>query len=187
MNREKNFKYAPPLLRLVARLIDISLSWLIVIILIRYVSDSGTLIELLDNLLSSLFIILISINIGGIIFSLSDSQFGGSPGKLLSGLRLVDPKGNYLSFKLALFRNYIARTVAGLIFGAGYIWILRDGRRQGWHDMASGTYVLVKNKYGYLSGILSLLLLIIFMVLLILQIIQNVNSNSILFTQILFS
>jgi uncharacterized RDD family membrane protein YckC len=75
------------------------------------------------------------------------AKFGGTPGHLLVGLQIVSEEGHKkLSFKRALFREYIGNVVASLFFALGYLWILKDSKRQGWHDMVSKTYVMAGEK-----------------------------------------
>jgi len=69
------------------------------------------------------------------------SKFGGSIGQILVRIEVVDGDGKYLTFKMAFFRTYVVGMVAGLLFGLGYLWILRDENRQGWHDKISGAFV----------------------------------------------
>jgi len=66
---------------------------------------------------------------------------GQTPGKALLGIRIIPVDGKKLSVGRALLR-YIGYWIstAGLLLG--FLWILVDDRRQGWHDKISGTYVV---------------------------------------------
>ncbi|OGO29429.1 MAG: hypothetical protein A2Z16_03235, partial [Chloroflexi bacterium RBG_16_54_18] len=66
---------------------------------------------------------------------------GQTPGKALLGIRIISVAGKKLSVGRALLRylGYWIST-AGLLLG--FLWILVDDRRQGWHDKISGTYVV---------------------------------------------
>ena len=90
------------------------------------------------------------------------SEYGGDVGKLICGLKIVHEDGSNLTFKRAMFREYIAKMAAGALFGIGYYWIFKTEKKQGWHDMLSDTYV-VKEKSGRLF--VSLVALVVVLVL----------------------
>jgi uncharacterized RDD family membrane protein YckC len=65
---------------------------------------------------------------------------GQTPGKWIMGVRIVRTDGGRLKFGNAVRRlvGYWLSTFAFL----GYLWILADNRRQGWHDKLAGTMVI---------------------------------------------
>lgn len=66
---------------------------------------------------------------------------GQTPGKMLLGLRIVRTNGQPLSFGRALLR-FVGYLISGIALGLGYLWIVVDGRKQGWHDKIAGTFVV---------------------------------------------
>jgi uncharacterized RDD family membrane protein YckC len=66
---------------------------------------------------------------------------GQTPGKTLMGLRIVTTDGQSPSFGRSVRRllGYIVSIIAMFI---GFLWILVDNRRQGWHDKIAGTLVI---------------------------------------------
>ncbi len=66
---------------------------------------------------------------------------GVTPGKAALGIRIVRLDGKPMTFRTS-FRRYIGYLVSFLGFGAGFLWMLIDNRRQGWHDKISGTCVV---------------------------------------------
>jgi uncharacterized RDD family membrane protein YckC len=68
---------------------------------------------------------------------------GGTPGKLILGLRIVDAKGKFIGMPNALLR-YVASTLSALILCIGYLMIAFNSRKQGLHDKIAGTYVIWK-------------------------------------------
>ena len=66
---------------------------------------------------------------------------GETPGDMLMGLRIVRTDGRRMNLRCALLR-YIGSLLAELQLFLGFLWILVDDRRQGWHDKIAGTYVL---------------------------------------------
>lgn len=68
--------------------------------------------------------------------------FQGTPGKLLLGMRIVDARdGGPLRLWQVLAR-LLGYALSALPLGLGFIWMLRDKRRQGWHDKLARTVVV---------------------------------------------
>ena len=65
---------------------------------------------------------------------------GQTPGKRLAGVRVVRTSGQPVTFGVAL-RRFIGYFISGILF-LGFLWVLLDARRQGWHDKIAGTYVI---------------------------------------------
>lgn len=66
---------------------------------------------------------------------------GFTPGMGLLGLRVVRCNRQRLGLGRAVVR-YIGYWVSFIFLGLGFIWILFDRRRQGWHDKLAGTCVI---------------------------------------------
>ena len=66
---------------------------------------------------------------------------GQTPGKMLMGLRVVTTDGQALSLVRSV-RRFIGYIVSILALWIGFLWILVDNRRQGWHDRIAGTLVI---------------------------------------------
>ncbi|HEV8193186.1 MAG TPA: RDD family protein [Ktedonobacterales bacterium] len=66
---------------------------------------------------------------------------GQTPGKALLGLRVVRANGQRLSVRRSILR-YFAYWVSALPLFLGFLWILVDNERQGWHDKIADTYVI---------------------------------------------
>lgn len=66
---------------------------------------------------------------------------GSTPGKALLGLRVVSIEGKRLNFSRVFLRvlGYIPSIV---VLFAGFLWIIIDNRRQGWHDKLARTCVI---------------------------------------------
>jgi uncharacterized RDD family membrane protein YckC len=65
---------------------------------------------------------------------------GQTLGMILLGLRVVTIEGRRLTIWRAILR-FIGYMIAALPFFLGFVWVLVDDRRQGWHDKIAGTYV----------------------------------------------
>jgi uncharacterized RDD family membrane protein YckC len=135
--------------------------------------------ESIDAIFNSLlFFILVAIFIFPFVVTfiplLLISNFGGTLGKLVTGLEIVDDKGERISFHKSFFRNYVGYIASGAVFWLGFVWIARDSNRRGWHDMIAGTYVTVKKKSGKIIGVVVLLFLFILDFILTVSILQKI-------------
>ena len=76
-------------------------------------------------------------------FWLSSYFYGATIGKKLFDLRVVDDKtGKKLTLGQAFIREVVGRFVSAVVFALGFIWILFDEKRQGWHDKIANTIVV---------------------------------------------
>lgn len=86
------------------------------------------------------------VTIGGVVFALaynvvSWSWFGRTPGKVLLGLAVVTTAGSRPGVPRSLLR-FIGYLLSAIPLGAGFLWILVDDHRRGWHDHLAGTHVV---------------------------------------------
>jgi uncharacterized RDD family membrane protein YckC len=65
---------------------------------------------------------------------------GQTPGKRVMGLRIVRTDGGRLTLGNCV-RRLIGYLISGILF-LGYLWVLVDNRRQGFHDKIGGTFVV---------------------------------------------
>ena len=77
-----------------------------------------------------------------IIVLLMVATRGQSPGKMAIGIKIVKTDGRSIGIGTTIVREIIGKFVSTIIIFLGYIWILFDGQRQGWHDKISSTYVV---------------------------------------------
>ena len=75
----------------------------------------------------------------------TSSQYGGTFGKMIMGMKVVDTSGNTLSFPHATIR-FLAKILSGLIFFIGFFMIHFSTTKQGLHDRFAGTYVVYAQK-----------------------------------------
>ncbi len=67
---------------------------------------------------------------------------GATPGMKVAGIRVVnDRDGSRIGWGAALLR-LVGWWVSGAVFYLGFVWILVDSRRRGWHDLIAGTCVI---------------------------------------------
>lgn len=77
-------------------------------------------------------------------------MWGGTPGKLLLGLRIVKPDGSPIGYKESVIR-WLATALSGLILGIGYLMIAWDPERRALHDRIAGTRVIFSGEKAPLS------------------------------------
>ena len=75
-------------------------------------------------------------------YILLTAAFGATLGKMALGMRVVDESGQNAGFLKVLIRETIGKVVSAIVLLLGFIWILFDGKRQGWHDKIGGTFVV---------------------------------------------
>lgn len=66
---------------------------------------------------------------------------GQTPGKAFLGLRVVSSEGRPLRLRQAL-RRLVGYWLSALPLFAGFLWVLIDDGRRGWHDKFAGTKVV---------------------------------------------
>lgn len=68
---------------------------------------------------------------------------GGTPGKVMLGMRIVGPDGsvNGIGWGRAVLRMF-GYVVSSLLCYLGFFWVLIDQDKQGWHDKIARTYVV---------------------------------------------
>src|SRR3989344_9639269 len=85
--------------------------------------------------LTSVALVVLTIYLDGVI--------GGTPGKLILGLRIVNEQGTTIGIPRAILR-YIGKIVSAMVLLIGYIMIGFTQKKQGLHDMIASTYVVYK-------------------------------------------
>jgi uncharacterized RDD family membrane protein YckC len=88
---------------------------------------------------TAVYVLMAAIGIGYFTYFFGKGQ---TPGMKLVEIKLVradrvEPVG----YKKGFFR-WVGMEISGMVFFLGYIWILIDKKRQGWHDKIAGTYVV---------------------------------------------
>lgn len=72
---------------------------------------------------------------------------GATIGKKLFGIKVVasTPK---IGYGTALLREVVGKFLSSLIFGLGYLWVIWDSEKQGWHDKVASTHVVHVTPFG---------------------------------------
>ncbi len=75
-----------------------------------------------------------------VLIIMMNGNRGGTPGKLLLGIKIVNLKGKKIGVPRATLR-YLAKLISYSAFLVGVLMIIWDKKKQGWHDKVSGTMV----------------------------------------------
>lgn len=86
---------------------------------------------------------LISLAVWTIYYGLTESSSNQATfGKRTCGIKVIDENGNRLTFLVAALR-YLAQIISVLPLGFGIWAIASNDKKQAWHDMLLGCYVIV--------------------------------------------
>jgi uncharacterized RDD family membrane protein YckC len=142
--------------RLAANLIDMMFVWVFGLLLGTAAGVAGLLIGMYGPERPVALNLLI---IGsGLIFSVvyyiaSWAKTGQTIGKMTIGVKVVGADGNPPSWGAAILR-YIGYIVNMVVFALGFLWIVFDRKRQGWHDKLAGTYVVyVEDQFDSIDAV----------------------------------
>ena len=84
----------------------------------------------------------------GILISLGYFTYffgnGQTPGMKVMKIKLCGTDGTYPIGYGKGFLRWIGMLISGMVIGIGYLWILIDKDKQGWHDKIAGTYVVLE-------------------------------------------
>jgi uncharacterized RDD family membrane protein YckC len=80
--------------------------------------------------------------VGYVIWAFTLFANGMTPGKKLLGMRVIKEDGTSAGFLTMLVREWIGKAISSLMLSLGFLWILFDRDKQGWHDKLMSTYVV---------------------------------------------
>ncbi|NMC57810.1 MAG: zinc-ribbon domain-containing protein [Candidatus Methanofastidiosa archaeon] len=67
---------------------------------------------------------------------------GATPGKMVMKLKVIGTDGRMpIGYGTAVIR-WIGKIISAVVLLLGYIWILFDAEKQGWHDKIANTFVV---------------------------------------------
>lgn len=174
---------ASPLHRFLAWIIDTLISFGITALLVMTIAQTTRIEDFLQALLHGLIAGLVLAIAHPVIQLLLISYAGGSIGKLVSGLTIVDQNGTFLTLPMAFFRSIVGYMVSGSFLWLGFLWIFVDAQRRAWHDMIAGSYVVQKSANGIATGLFALVFLLGFHGYVWFQIVGLVVRNAPLYQQ----
>ena len=77
---------------------------------------------------------------------------GQTLGKMLLGIQVVDSSGSIPPWYRVVARELVGKFVSEVIIWLGYLWIVFDQNKRGWHDYLGGSYVVRKRRGGGTQG-----------------------------------
>jgi uncharacterized RDD family membrane protein YckC len=99
-----------------------------------------------ETTLSAILFVVILTYVGFISYSalmLAMWAYGLTPGKYLLGIRVIKvDTGAPIGFWRMALRQIIGQWAAAIVCYLGFIWVLFDANRQGWHDKIAKTLVV---------------------------------------------
>ncbi len=76
-----------------------------------------------------------------VYFTYFHSVTGQSIGKEVLKIKAIQTSGEPLNVKIAFIR-WGGYFISGLAMNLGFLWVLFDKNKQGWHDKIAGTYIV---------------------------------------------
>lgn len=132
-----------------ARVIDVIISTVISYVLVFGILFAGLSTESGEGALAGLLGAMLAALLFGVLWEvLWVAKKGGTPGKLMLGIRIVDARTGELLSGGSSFVRFIIPAIGGVFFYIGallvYLSPLFDssGRNQGWHDRAANDLVI---------------------------------------------
>jgi uncharacterized RDD family membrane protein YckC len=129
--------FASPGARLVAYIVDIIITF-VVVVLLSIVGLALAVIVPILAIVPFIAVFLVSL----LYFPYFWQKSGQTPGMSMMKIKVVrDSDGGPITWGPAILR-LIGYWVSALVFYIGYIWIFIDKRRRGWQDLIAGTVVI---------------------------------------------
>jgi uncharacterized RDD family membrane protein YckC len=144
------YQFAPHGGRLVAYIVDVVIvtavlvvMWIFTAVILAFFgasSETTGATGIIGVLIIVAFVLTILVSVG--YFPFFWARGGQTPGMRAFRLRVVrDRDGGPIGGGTAILR-LIGFWISGAVFYLGFIWILIDSRRRGWHDLIAGTVVV---------------------------------------------
>jgi uncharacterized RDD family membrane protein YckC len=75
-------------------------------------------------------------------FTFFIGRTGQTPGKKLMGIKVIRTDGKHLSYTKSLLR-WFGYFLSFSVFFLGFVWIIFDRKKQGWHDKLVDSKVVI--------------------------------------------
>lgn len=73
-------------------------------------------------------------------------KLGQTPGKMAMGIQIVGSDHEKPTLRQIILREVIGKLIVFLAMFIGFIWVIWDPQRRGWHDYIGNTYVVRKDQ-----------------------------------------
>ena len=98
-------------------------------------------------------VIIAFVNFPGIFVLISVSYhtiftyyLGQTPGKMILGIQVIDVNRQKPTLKQIILREVIGKIIVFLVMFIGFIWVIWDPKKRGWHDYIGNTYVVKRDR-----------------------------------------
>ncbi len=106
---------------------------------------------------------------------------GATPGKKFFGLKVTSSDGSEkVDVVKGFLREVVGKFISGIVLGLGYLWILWDGQRQGWHDKIASTLVIQVTPLSGIKKVLAWIFILLFPLVIVVAIVGIVVALSLL-------
>lgn len=118
------------------------LDWLIVSFANLVVTTVINLIVRQETIATAVIqIISLIIGVGYYVYFIGNR--GQTPGKMVVKIKVQKlSDGSSLGYRGAFIREVLGKFVSGVVFGLGYLWMIRDKNKQTWHDKIAKSVVV---------------------------------------------
>ena len=150
-------KLASPGKRFAAYVFDLAIPLVAIFFIIPLVAG-GTAVAafeagLDDDAASGVALVgMVGLVVGYLLWALVLFARGTTPGKRLLRMYVFKESGERAGFFTMFFREWIGKWISAAVFFLGFLWILLDKDRQGWHDKLASTYVAIPPPRGSRSS-----------------------------------
>ena len=86
----------------------------------------------------------IRVGVSWAYYTIMTGRYGATLGKMLLRLKVVGEDMNPISYGTAALREIVGKFVSTIVCFIGYIWVVFDERKQGWHDKIAHTFVITE-------------------------------------------
>jgi uncharacterized RDD family membrane protein YckC len=124
--------------RLLAFIIDRILIWLLFSVVLGYAE--GISIYSIGSLFGAQTIV-VEILVMVYFVACETSSWQGTLGKRLLNMKVVSEQYQKVTAAQAMWR-FTWKYLSAFVFLLGFIWVIFDARKQGWHDKLAHTYVI---------------------------------------------
>lgn len=98
-----------------------------------------------------------------------------TPGKSFFGLKVIHENKKELSWSSIILRETVGKFLSAAVFMIGFLWILLDKNRQGWHDKIAGTLVIQEKEVAGWKKFIAYLFVVVLPILAILGILAVIT------------
>ena len=129
--------YASFLQRVGASLIDT-----VIVFIVQFVISFAMIAMLGSNTSSQAVSQLLAMIVGFAYFIYFTFKDGATVGKKILKIKVVRADGQKLTILGVILRETVGKFASSIVLGLGYLWVIWDSKKQGWHDKIAQTIVV---------------------------------------------